>query len=143
MADVFPFEFVVKGLPISHQSGNKAKLSQWRQQVRQAAEAAWPPGEAPTTDEVELTVVCYFEKSAPDVDNFHKPIQDELQDLVYKNDKQVVRARPCKEDINGRFLVRYIRPVLARAFEDGDEFVHVMVDLATDDGVLIQLPVKT
>jgi crossover junction endodeoxyribonuclease RusA len=63
-----------------------------RHPVRAAAAAAWPSGEPPTRDEVKLTVVCYFDSTTPDVDNFHKPIQDELQNLVYVNDSQVINA---------------------------------------------------
>jgi crossover junction endodeoxyribonuclease RusA len=133
----FPFAFVVTGLPISHQSKNRKKLSAWRASVRAAAVAAWPPSEPPTGDDVRLTVVCYFDSTSPDVDNFHKPIQDELEGLVYINDSQVVHALPSKLDINGRYVVRNIPSILARAFELGEEFVHIHVELAADDGKLI------
>jgi crossover junction endodeoxyribonuclease RusA len=136
--EMLPFEFTVPGLPVSHQTRNKVKLRAWRATVRAAAEAAWPSSEAPTTDDVRLLVVCYYDSVPPDVDNFHKPIQDELEGLVYVNDSQVTDASSAKRDINGRYEIRRIAPVLARAFEVGHEFVHVKVDLPPDQGVLLR-----
>lgn len=134
----FPFDFVVAGLPISHQTRNRAKLRQWVADVLAAAQAAWPPGEAPSQESIELTVVTYYDTTSPDVDNFHKPIQDALQGLVYVNDSQITDAHPSKRNINGKFEVRGMPPLLAQAFVDGDEFVHVHVDLAPDHARLIQ-----
>jgi crossover junction endodeoxyribonuclease RusA len=135
--NVFPFEFTVQGLPISHQTHNRAKLQAWKEAVRAAAHADWP-GIPPTTELVQLKVICYYDTDPPDVDNFHKPIQDALQGLVYVSDAQVTDAAPAKRDINGSFYVRYMPAILARAFERGDEFVHVIVELAPDQGVLIR-----
>jgi crossover junction endodeoxyribonuclease RusA len=135
--DPFPFEFTVVGLPLSHQTKNKPKLRAWKARVRAAAEALWPPAEPPTDHLVKVTVVCYYESRFPDVDNFHKPIQDALQGLVYKDDKQVTDGAPSRREINSPFVVRYMSPVLASAFVAGDEFVHVIVDHPPDPTKLI------
>jgi len=81
---VEPFEFFVKGPPLSQQTRNPARLREWKAYVRSEAAIRWP-AEAPVEVALKLTVVYYHERAAVliDHDNLVKPIQDALAGLVY------------------------------------------------------------
>ena len=70
-----------------------------------AARAAWLVDVLPWDRDVELRVTQYSERRVADRDNLIKPIQDTLQGIAYRNDRQV----------------------LALAFSSGDEFLHIRV----------------
>ncbi len=129
---MIPFEFIVEGVPVSHQTKNRTALQTWKQTVRTAAEQHWPAGDSPTTDRVQITITYYHEGVPLDVDNMIKPIQDALNGLVYVDDRQITDTTGRLRDINGDFKVRYMSPVLAAGFIRGNEFVHVHIDLAPD-----------
>ena len=136
---VLPVEFRVTGIPISHQSHNKALLEAWRGRVVVAAQSAIPAGASPVATLVELHVVYYYEGSSaqiPDEDNLLKPIQDALRGIIYQDDRQVMDGTCRKRDIDRAFKVRRCSPVLADGFVQGDEFVHVVVSEAPDPEVL-------
>lgn len=132
---MFPFEFTVRGTPLSQQTRNRARLAVWRQAVHDSAAELWN-GSPPTTAEVSFRVTYYYEGEPLDVDNMIKPIQDALNGLVYVDDAQVTDTAGHRRDINGSFRIRGISPALAQAFAAGDEFVHVRVDLAPDQELL-------
>jgi crossover junction endodeoxyribonuclease RusA len=132
-------EFRVTGTPISNQSHNRQLLAEWRAAVAYAASEEVGGGFAPVTDDVELKVVYYYVNGSaqiPDEDNLLKPIQDALIGIIYQDDSQVVDGSCHKRDLDGRFQVRRLSQVLADAFVQGDEFVHVIVRDAPDSGVL-------
>jgi crossover junction endodeoxyribonuclease RusA len=138
---VDPLEFGVTGTPISHQSQNKQLLADWRQAVATAAMKAVGPNYAPVTSNVQLRVVYYYLKYSakiPDEDNLLKPIQDALIGIVYKDDSLVTDGSCHKRDLNGRFEVRRLSPVLADGFVRDEDFVHVIVSDAPDPGVLLR-----
>ena len=109
----FPFEFTIPGVPISHQSGNKKRLAEWRQQVRDAAIALWGTEDALT---VNLRIaVTYFHEGADariDGDNLLKPIQDALNGLVYSDDRLIVDAQIRKASIDEPIRPRHCSLVL-------------------------------
>jgi hypothetical protein len=53
-----------------------------------------------------------------------KPIQDALAGLIYRNDRQITDAQTRKTNIDGRFRLRRLSAVYARAFGGGQEFVY-------------------
>ena len=122
---MLPFEFTIKGPPVSLQSRKRARLQAWKTDVRNAAtKVAKNP---PTNDEVAITITYYYDGDTPDVDNIIKPIQDALIGVVYADDNQVVDTRSRKSRIDGSFTIRGASALLLSAFADGDAFLHVTV----------------
>jgi Holliday junction resolvase RusA-like endonuclease len=128
---MFPFEFTIKGPPVSQQTRNRERLRQWKATVNDAAAAAWPHPNT-TVDEVSLVITYYYEGESPDVDNIIKPIQDALIEVVFNDDDQVVDTKARKRQIDGSFRIRGVSPVLLNAFSDGDDFIHIKVEEAPD-----------
>lgn len=131
---MLPFHFTVPGPPVSHQTRNRQGLVDWKARVREAAVAVWPQWANPETGLVEVGITYYYESEAPDVDNIIKPIQDALCGVVYVDDRQVCHTSSRKRDIGATYRIRGIPAVLASAFVQGDEFIHVAVTQWTDPG---------
>jgi hypothetical protein len=81
---------------------------------------------------LKLTVVYYHERQSVliDHDNMIKPIQDALAGLIYKNDRQITDAQTRKTNIDGRFRLRHLSPVYARAFGGGRAFIYIGIEEA-------------
>ena len=123
---MIPFEFTIKGPPISLQA-KSASRNRWKSAVAAAATAVLPNGSTPTTDEVAISITYYYDGDTPDVDNILKPIQDALIGIVYIDDVQVVQAKSAKTKIDGSYTIRGASPVLLMAFSNRDTFVHIRV----------------
>ncbi|MDD5700489.1 MAG: RusA family crossover junction endodeoxyribonuclease [Dehalococcoidales bacterium] len=134
---MLPFEFVVIGTPVSHQTKDKKKLRKWKDTVRAGANKRWPSGDLPLNQPIQMFTVYYFEGAALDVDNMTKPIQDALKGLIYTDDCLVTDGHPAKRDLNGSFRVRGMSPVLAEGFCSGNEFIHVKILEAPNQEVLL------
>jgi crossover junction endodeoxyribonuclease RusA len=131
---VLPFEIVVVGTPISHQSHNKPKLREWQESVREAARKALPENTTPVKTKC-LVIVVYFFGQTPallDNDNLLKPIQDALSGLVYEDDRQVTDTVIRRTYIGGLFRIPGRSRSLVEAIEQGEEFVYVRVEEAPD-----------
>jgi Holliday junction resolvase RusA-like endonuclease len=129
---MLPFEFIVDGPPVSHQTRNVARLRNWQQTVRLAATQRWPAGILPLTVPLKCTVAYYHDGVAVriDNDNLVKPIQDALNGLVYADDRQITDIYVRKTDLNGSFRVRGMSPVLAEGFCKGNEFLYIYIEPA-------------
>lgn len=136
---LLPFEFIVDGPPVSHQTRNTARLRAWQQAVRTAAVQRWPAGTTPIAERLRFSVTYYHDGVSVriDNDNLVKPIQDALNGLVYVDDRQITDTYVRKTDLNGSFRVRGMSPVLAEGFCRGNEFLYVRVELAPDHKELI------
>jgi crossover junction endodeoxyribonuclease RusA len=123
-------EFTVPGPPVSHQSHNKNKLSDWRGMVRSSAAKVWGP-QSPLESNLIIVVTYYHEGKAVriDTDNMVKPIQDALIGLVYDDDRLITHAYIRKISIDGPFQIRNSL-VLREALSRGVEFLHIIVDQA-------------
>jgi hypothetical protein len=77
-------------------------------------------------------VVYYHERQSVliDDDNMIKPIQDALAGLIYRNDSQITDAQTRKTNVDGRFGLRNLSSVHARAFGGGKEFVYIRIEEA-------------
>jgi len=128
---MLPFEFTIKGPPVSQQTRNRQRLLQWKTSVAAAATAVWAHAN-PVSDDVAVTITYYYEDSCPDVDNIIKPIQDALIGVVFDDDDQIVDTKSRKRRIDGSFRIRGVSSVLLSAFADGDDFLHIKVDEAPD-----------
>lgn len=72
-----------------------------------------------------------------DNDNLIKPIQDSLQGLIYRDDRQIVDTQIRKTDINGAFRVRGVSLLVLEGFSRGDEFLHVRIEAPPDHADLL------
>src|SRR5437016_728012 len=121
---MLPFEFTIEGPPLSHQTGNRRRRTEWQQAVLAAALVVWPPGDRPIDEPVQITIVYYHEGDTTrmDYDNLVKPIQDALNGRIYVDDRLITDARVRKTSINGSYRVRGMRQVVANAFVKGLPF---------------------
>jgi Holliday junction resolvase RusA-like endonuclease len=132
-------EFTILGPPLSHQTRDRQRLDQWKQAVRAAAEGVLPAGHLLLGGPLQMTVVYYHDGATVrlDNDNMVKPIQDSLNGVVFVDDRQITHTNVRKQNLNGRFVIRNMSPVLAAAFCHGEEFLYIRVDDAPDDGRLL------
>ena len=128
---MLPFEFIIPGPPVSHQSRNKAKLKAWRQEVRARAEARWRRVR-PLTAALKITVSYYHKgvRAGIDNDNLLKPIQDALIGLVYQDDRLITDTIVRKTSIDAPLRVRGFSLPFLKALAQGHEFLHVVIDMA-------------
>lgn len=132
---MLPFEFTIQGPPVSHQTRNKARLQQWKADVRAAAQAR-PAGAAPVPDPVQIAITYYYEGDSPDVDNIIKPIQDALNGVVFIDDAQLAETKSRKRALNGSYQIKGASGVLLQGFAAGIGFLHVRVEANVHNGVL-------
>lgn len=133
---MLPFEFTIQGPPVSHQTRNRARLQQWKQDVRVAAQTRVSAGVAPSPDAVQITITYYYEGDSPDVDNIIKPIQDALNGLVFVDDAQVSETKSRKRPLNGSYQIKGASGVLLQGFAAGLGFLHIRVSNSVHNGVL-------
>ncbi|WP_421654875.1 RusA family crossover junction endodeoxyribonuclease [Leptothermofonsia sp. ETS-13] len=138
---MLPFEFVVIGKPISHQTKDRKRLQAWKTVVRSTAEACWKSG-APIGAPVRVVITHYYEaepggeSGVPDSDNIVKPVRDALNGLIYVDDYQVTDFVSRRRSLNGSFRVKGMSPILAEGFCSGQEFLHIRIEAAPDPSEL-------
>ena len=133
---VLPWDFVVIGTPLSSQASGTSK-ARWKAAVAAVARAAWPSGEPPLTDKLQIQITCFHDSAPPlDADNMLKPIQDALIGIVYEDDRQLTDTHGAMRDINDRYLLKGVTPALAEGFVAGVAFVHIRVAEPPDQGRL-------
>jgi hypothetical protein len=128
-------EFVVLGPPISNQQSNpngKANLTAWRATIAGAASPLW-------TNPILLghlkgTIINFYAGNKPpvDVDNMSKPIFDEMQDIVYGDDRQIVQAEITHLRIGAAYAIAGVSKVLVTALQAGSQFVYVRIEDPVD-----------
>lgn len=134
---VIPFEFIVIGKPISHQTKQKQRLKEWKTTVRQAAETAWTLPE-PLGQPLQVIITHYYdapltdESTVPDSDNIVKPVRDALNGLIYVDDYQITDFVSRRRNLNRSFRIKGMSRALAEGFSQGEEFLHIRVDDAPD-----------
>ena len=133
---MLPFEFTIQGPPVSHQTRNRARLQQWKQEVRAAALARVPAGAPPVPDPVQITITYYYEGDSPDVDNIIKPIQDGLSGLVFVDDTQAAETKSRKRPLNGSYQIKGASGVLLQGFAAAVGFLHIRIENNVHNGVL-------
>lgn len=133
---MLPFEFTIKGPPVSAQTRNRSRLQGWKADVKNAAQRQIEAEGSVVDSEVCVSITYYYDGESPDVDNIIKPIQDALIGVIYSDDCQVVETTSRKRSINGSYRIRGVSSILLSAFADGDEFLHIKVKFAEASEVL-------
>lgn len=123
------FEFVRLGIPCTVQTKNKSRLDNYKRDVRRAATARWPGDVVPLTVPASVTLSYYYTSDALDVDNIIKPVLDQLKDLVYQDDLQVVKVVSQKSLVLADMMTAFdTSPVLTGGLRSKDDFLHILVE---------------
>lgn len=127
MEVAFPFEFVVRGVPLSLQASAQSQR-RWRAYVRAAAGARLPADHWAAEGDLSVTIVFFSPgPSTIDIDNMAKPILDALNRYLWIDDRQVLQLLCRKTDL--RLVPSFNNPSheLAAALDTGGAFVYVKV----------------
>lgn len=118
-------EFIVWGTPRSQQAKYKGR---WQGRVQQAV----PPPPKLLTGPLRLRIDFFFDGATDlDTDNIIKPIQDALNDIVYKDDEIVVDVCARKIDLHHLPpLTAVPSALLAALAKPPGDFVFVQVGAA-------------
>ena len=85
---------------MSQQTGNKGLRERWQNKVREVARSLWHE-DTPVSGNLELLAIYCHEAQVVnlDNDNWIKPVQDALLDLVYADDNQITDTHIYKRNI--------------------------------------------
>ena len=121
-------EFVAVGIPVSNQSPGPG-LQAWKATVRAAAMAAWG-NQAILAIELKAILIHFYKTKKPpvDLDNMSKPILDELENIVYDEDRQVRQLEIAHLRINDPFVFVGVSPILVSAIVSGNPFVYTRIE---------------
>lgn len=125
---MFPFEFVVFGVPISLQTNNRTLLQAWKTQVRQTAIALLPISVIPTCDPVQVEIAYYYKSGFIDIDNLAKPILDALNLLIYIDDKQITDLLIRKRAIDSQSTIQNNSSIIIQNLQQNKPFVLIKID---------------
>jgi len=128
-------EFVVLGPPISNQQSTpngKANLIAWRATIAGAAGPLW--AKPLLTTNLKAIIINFYAGNKPsvDVDNMSKPILDEMQKIVYDDDRQIVQAEITHVKIGSAFPIVGASKILVDAIRAGAQFVYVRLEDPAD-----------
>ena len=128
-------EFVVAGPPISNQQNRpagRANLTAWRSTIATQA-ATWWPGPA-LSGPLKAVIINFHDGDKPsvDVDNMSKPILDEMNSLVYADDRQIRQAEFAHVRIDAAFSIVGVSKIIVEALRTGDQFVYVRIEEPVD-----------
>jgi len=123
------FEFIIPRRPVSLQTGNKKNLQAWKNFVFAEAAKTWI-GTVNTEMEMQLTLVYLYDNYPVDIDNIIKPIQDALQNLIYKDDTLVTDVDAHRRPLKGTTDMTHLPLLLFNAIVSGNECVYVRISYA-------------
>jgi len=117
--------------PVSRQTRSKRKRREWREVIREEALTAWRTGDSPATEPIRVRIGYYYRGSSIDLDNILKAILDGLEGVAYMDDNVIVDLIASKRSLD-EFARLDVSRGFARALAAGADFVHIVVDHATD-----------
>lgn len=128
-------EFVVPGPPISNQQttpSGKANLAAWRAEIARAAGSLWV--KPLLMGNLKAIIINFYAGNKPsvDVDNMSKPILDELQQIAYADDRQIIQAELTHVQIGSAFVIVGVSKLLVNAIQAGSQFVYVRLEDPVD-----------
>jgi len=132
-------EFVVLGPPISNPQSKpqgRVNLAGWRAIIAGAATALW--AKQPLTGPVKAIIINFYKGNKPsvDVDNMSKPILDEMQQIVYADDRQIIQAEISHVKIDAAVIIAGVSKVLVTALQEGAQFVYMRIEDPADPFLL-------
>lgn len=72
-----------------------------------------------------------------DLDNLAKPVLDALKGIVFADDGQITELKMRKHELGRITRIETLRPLLLEALDRGEEFLHVVVEEAVDQEVVV------
>lgn len=128
MEIVFPLEFLVSGVPVSHQAKRAESREQWKQRVIGASRSALPKPHFASTDAIAVTLF-YFpaDRMQGDVDNVVKLVLDACSRHIYLDDAQVERVVVHKFEPDRLFAFMSPTPTLAKALRGHKPLLYIKV----------------
>jgi crossover junction endodeoxyribonuclease RusA len=125
-------EYVVVGVPISNQSAGTPALLAWRKDIKTEAKKSWT--RIPLTGKLKAVIINFHtgDKPSLDLDNMSKPILDEMQQVVYDDDRQIRQAELTHVRIDAPFVIVGASKLIVAAVQAGSEFVYVRIEDAVD-----------
>ena len=127
------FEFVRLGMPCSVQTANRSRVVNYKADLRRIARARWDGNMPPTQGRVKVAIDFYYETDELDVDNIIKPVLDQLNGLVYEDDKQIVEITCRKQALPASDTVRENASAeLVRGLRAKEPFLHVRSEWGDD-----------
>jgi len=125
-------EYVIVGPPISNQSAGSPALIAWRVAVATEAKKNWKA--APLKGKLKAVVINFHSEDKPplDLDNMSKPIFDEMQEIVYVDDRQIRQAELTHVRIDAPFVFVGASKLIASSVQAGNQFVYVRIEDAVD-----------
>jgi crossover junction endodeoxyribonuclease RusA len=129
-------EFVIVGVPVSNQSTGTAALMAWRAAVAAEARKNWSI--APLMGKLKAVVINFHtgDKPSLDLDNMSKPILDEMQRIIYRDDRQIRQAELTHVRIDAPFVFVGASKLIVSSVQAGNEFVYVRIEDAVDPYLL-------
>jgi Holliday junction resolvase RusA-like endonuclease len=124
-------EFVVLGPPISNQQSKakgRANLTAWKATIAGAVATSWV--RTKMTIPLKATIINFHGGATPsvNVDNMSKPIFDEMQKVVYDDDRQVRQAEIIHVEVGAPFSIAGVSKIIVNALQAGNQFVYVRVE---------------
>lgn len=119
-----PFEFIVRGVPISV---NSRRRENWQYRVRSAAATAFGPNSL-LDGELQVIMIHYYRDGSLDVDNMIKPILDALIGTVYEDDNLVGQVLARKTQLLRGLEVAGASAQVLSAISRESDFVFLRVD---------------
>lgn len=125
----FPFEFIVEGVPVSHQNRGRRSLHEWKTLIRAGYAHLLPDGHWATDQRIYATIF-YFPDGVMegDIDNIVKPILDAMSGHVYFDDHQVERVLVQKFEPHRLLTFLGATETLARALEWARPTLYIRLD---------------
>jgi Holliday junction resolvase RusA-like endonuclease len=83
---------------------------------------------------LKAVIINFYAGNKPtvDVDNMSKPILDEMQKVVYANDRQIVQAEIIHLNIASAVSIAGVSKILVTALQAGLQFVYVRIEDPVD-----------
>jgi Holliday junction resolvase RusA-like endonuclease len=134
---VMQSDFVIWGVPVSHQANGQA-VRRWRERVAIAAREAIPEEDCVLSSDLSLPLVFFHAGEAPaDLDNIAKSTLDGMNAIVFGDDRQIaqlVLRRTCLDEpgLSIESSTPALTTALEQAIDEQRDFVYVRLDPPPD-----------
>ena len=91
--------------------------------------------QSPSTENIKVTITCFFNGASLDVDNMPKPILDAFNGSIYIDDTEVTDLICRKRDLTKDLPIGNPSYQLLEKFADSEQPVHITMTTALDQEV--------